>query len=564
MKRNKSIWDKYYTKEEKNYKFPDISMYDLLKKNNYNREKKIALNYFDNKLTFSTFSSEIDKVAKAFSSIGVTEGDVVTLIMPNTPECVIAVLALNKIGAIANMVHPLSAEEEIKFFINDTSSKVVLTIDICAEKIMNIIEQTKVYKVIITSASDSMPFLLGLGYEILEGWKISRPKSDGFYMSYKEFVRNGLNCVQQEIKIYGKDQRAVIMHSGGTTGTPKSIVLTNGNFTALALQIGMKFRFDSEIVLGILPTFHAFGLGVTIYGPLAMGFEVVLIPKFNIKEFPKMLSKYKPTIIPGVPTLFEAMLKAKKMNKSNISQIKFLISGGDDISDSLADEIIKFLRKNGSFGKLEKGYGLTESCAAVIATLDVEDKHSNIGIPFPGNDVCFVKPNTVEEVEVGEEGEICISGPTIMEGYLNNEEENKETLQLHEDGKIWLHTGDLGKVDENGIIYYVQRLKRMIISSGFNVYPSQIEKVLRSDPRVESCVVVGQPHPYKVEVPVAYIVLKPDVKKDSKLKKELKALCVKNLARHSIPSKFEFKEELPKTLMGKIDFKSLQKKKGNK
>ena len=562
MKRNKNIWDKYYTKEEKNYKFPDISMYDLLKKNNYNREKKIAINYFDNKMTFATFFNEIEKVAKAFSSIGVLEGDVITLIMPNTPECVIAVLALNKIGAIANMVHPLSAEEEIKFFINDTNSKVVLTIDICAEKIMNIIEQTEVYKVIITSASDSMPFLLGLGYEILEGWKIPRPKSDGFYMSYKEFIRNGFNTVQQEIKKYGKDQRAVIMHSGGTTGTPKSIVLTNGNFTSLALQIGMKFRFESEVVLGILPTFHAFGLGVTIYGPLAMGFEVVLIPKFNIKEFPKMLSKYKPTIIPGVPTLFEAMLKAKKMNKNNISQIKFLISGGDDLSDSLADDIVSFLRKNGSFGKLEKGYGLTESCAAVIATLDVEDKHSNIGIPFPGNDVCFVKPNTIEEVEIGEEGEICISGPTIMEGYLNNEEENKTTLQLHNDGKIWLHTGDLGKVDENGIIHYIQRLKRMIISSGFNVYPAQIEKVLKTDPRIDNCVVVGQPHPYKVEVPVAYIVLKKDVKKDSKLKKELKALCIKNLARHSIPSKFEFKDELPKTLIGKIDFKSLQKKKG--
>ena len=562
MKRNKNIWDKYYTKEEKNYKFPDISMYDLLKKNNYNREKKIAINYFDNKMTFATFFNEIEKVAKAFSSIGVKEEDVVTLIMPNTPECVIAVLALNKIGAIANMVHPLSAEEEIKFFINDTNSKVILTIDICAEKIMNIIEQTEVYKVIITSASDSMPFLLGLGYEILEGWKIPRPKSDGFYMSYKEFIRNGFNTVQQEIKKYGKDQRAVIMHSGGTTGTPKSIVLTNGNFTSLALQSGMKFRFESEIVLGILPTFHAFGLGVTIYGPLAMGFEVVLIPKFNIKEFPKMLSKYKPTIIPGVPTLFEAMLKAKKMNKNNISQIKFLISGGDDLSDALADDIVSFLRKNGSFGKLEKGYGLTESCAAVIATLDVEDKHSNIGIPFPGNDVCFVKPNTIEEVEVGEEGEICISGPTIMEGYLNNEEENKTTLQLHDDGKIWLHTGDLGKVDENGIIHYIQRLKRMIISSGFNVYPAQIEKVLKTDSRIDNCVVVGQPHPYKVEVPVAYIVLKKDVKKDSKLKKELKALCVKNLARHSIPSKFEFKDELPKTLIGKIDFKSLQKKKG--
>ena len=562
MKRNKSIWDKYYTKEEKNYKFPDISMYDLLKRNNYNREKKIAINYFDNKITYATFFNEIEKVAKAFSSIGVLEGDVITLIMPNTPECVIAVLALNKIGAIANMVHPLSAEEEIKFFINDTNSKVILTIDICAEKIMNIIEQTEVYKVIITSASDSMPFLLGLGYEILEGWKIPRPKSDGFYMSYKEFIRNGFNTVQQEIKKYGKDQRAVIMHSGGTTGTPKSIVLTNGNFTSFALQMGMKFRFESEIVLGILPICHVFGLVVTIYGPLAMGFEVVLIPKFNIKEFPKMLSKYKPTIIPGVPTLFEAMLKAKKMNKNNISQIKFLISGGDDLSDSLEDDIVSFLRKNGSFGKLEKAYGLTESCTAVIATLDVEDKHSNIGIPFPGNDVCFVKPNTIEEVEVGEEGEICISGPTIMEGYLNNEEENKTTLQLHDDGKIWLHTGDLGKVDENGIIHYIQRLKRMIISSGFNVYPAQIEKVLKTDSRIDNCVVVGQPHPYKVEVPVAYIVLKKDVKKDSKLKKELKALCIKNLARHSIPSKFEFKDELPKTLIGKINFKSLQKKKG--
>ena len=562
MKRNKNIWDKYYTKEEKNYKFPDISMYDLLKKNNYNREKKIAINYFDNKMTFATFFNEIEKVAKAFSSIGVKEEDVVTLIMPNTPECVIAVLALNKIGAIANMVHPLSAEEEIKFFINDTNSKVILTIDICAEKIMNIIEQTKVYKVIITSASDSIPFLLGIGYKILEGWKIPRPKSDGFYMSYKEFIRNGFNTVQQEIKKYGKDQRAVIMHSGGTTGTPKSIVLTNGNFTSFALQMGMKFRFESEIVLGILSICHVFGLVVTIYGPLAMGFEVVLIPKFNIKEFPKMLSKYKPTIIPGVPTLFEAMLKAKKMNKNNISQIKFLISGGDDLSDALADDIVSFLRKNGSFGKLEKAYGLTESCTAVIATFDVEDKHSNIGIPFPGNDVCFVKPNTIEEVEIGEEGEICISGPTIMEGYLNNEEENKTTLQLHDDGKIWLHTGDLGKVDENGIIHYIQRLKRMIISSGFNVYPAQIEKVLKTDSRIDNCVVVGQPHPYKVEVPVAYIVLKKDVKKDSKLKKELKALCIKNLARHSIPSKFEFKDELPKTLIGKIDFKSLQKKKG--
>ena len=562
MKRDKTIWDKYYTKEEKNYKFPDISMYDLLKKNNYNREKKIAINYFDNKMTFATFFNEIEKVAKAFSSIGVKEEDVVTLIMPNTPECVIAVLALNKIGAIANMVHPLSAEEEIKFFINDTNSKVILTIDICAEKIMNIIEQTKVYKVIITSASDSIPFLLGIGYKILEGWKIPRPKSDGFYMSYKEFIRNGFNTVQQEIKKYGKDQRAVIMHSGGTTGTPKSIVLTNGNFTSFALQMGMKFRFESEIVLGILSICHVFGLVVTIYGPLAMGFEVVLIPKFNIKEFPKMLSKYKPTIIPGVPTLFEAMLKAKKMNKNNISQIKFLISGGDDLSDALADDIVSFLRKNGSFGKLEKAYGLTESCTAVIATFDVEDKHSNIGIPFPGNDVCFVKPNTIEEVEIGEEGEICISGPTIMEGYLNNEEENKTTLQLHDDGKIWLHTGDLGKVDENGIIHYIQRLKRMIISSGFNVYPAQIEKVLKTDSRIDNCVVVGQPHPYKVEVPVAYIVLKKDVKKDSKLKKELKALCIKNLARHSIPSKFEFKDELPKTLIGKIDFKSLQKKKG--
>ena len=562
MKRDKTIWDKYYTKEEKNYKFPDISMYDLLKKNNYNREKKIAINYFDNKMTFATFFNEIEKVAKAFSSIGVLEGDVITLIMPNTPECVIAVLALNKIGAIANMVHPLSAEEEIKFFINDTNSKVILTIDICAEKIMNIIEQTKVYKVIITSASDSIPFLLGIGYKILEGWKIPRPKSDEFYISYKEFIRNGFNTVQQEIKKYGKDKRAVIMHSGGTTGTPKSIVLTNGNFTSFALQMGMKFRFESEIVLGILSICHVFGLVVTIYGPFAMGFEVVLIPKFNIKEFPKMLNKYKPTIIPGVPTLFEAMLKSKKMNKNNISQIKFLISGGDDLSDSLEDDIVSFLRKNGSFGKLEKAYGLTESCTAVIATFDVEDKHSNIGIPFPGNDVCFVKPNTIEEVEVGEEGEICISGPTIMEGYLNNEEENKTTLQLHNDGKIWLHTGDLGKVDENGIIHYIQRLKRMIISSGFNVYPSQIEKVLKTDSRIDNCVVVGQPHPYKVEVPVAYIVLKKDVKKDSKLKKDLKALCIKNLARHSIPSKFEFKDELPKTLMGKIDFKSLQKKKG--
>ena len=554
----KTPWAKYYKKEDLKLKVPDISMYEALKEVVLKYESRTAINYFGKKLSYREFLNLIDKAALAFRSQGVRRGDIVTICMPNTPEAMIAFYAINKIGAISNMIHPLSGEIEIKEYLTSTNSVMLVMIDVCYDKVKNIIKDTSVYKTIVVSARDSMPFFTGLGYQISQGFKIKGPTKSEAYLYWNDFLKkaSGYNNLL-DIKI-SRDDPAVILHSGGTTGKPKGIILSNGNFNALTEQAKIVFN-DVEVgdrVLGIMPIFHGFGLGVSTIGPFILGCELIMVPQFNAKKFDKLLEKYKPNVIFGVPTLYEALAGAKN-DYLDLSGLKYAISGGDSLSRNLIKRVNDYLSSHNAKIKISQGYGMTESLAAVALSYGEAYREDSIGIPFPGNYIKIVTPETQEEVPYGEDGEICISGPTVMLGYLDNEKETNEMLQIHKDGMIWLHTGDIGMMDSNGILYYKQRLKRLIISSGYNIYPSHIEEVIEGHPSVLKCSVIGIPHPYKVEVPKAFIVLKNDYNPLT-VKASIKEYCKKNLASYAIPKEFEFRKSLPKTLIGKVDFKKLR------
>lgn len=558
QKMMKTPWTKYYKKEDRKIKIEDITIYQMLVKNNASRDKNVAINYYGTLITYKELFYKINQAANAFRSQGIRRGDIVTICMPNTPEALIAFYAINKIGAVANMIHPLSGEQEIKNYLISTHSVMLIMIDICYEKVKNVIKETDVYKTIVTSASDSMGFLLTFGYQVTQGYKIKKPKRSEEYVYWKDFIRKGLNYRDTAEITIGKDTPAVILHSGGTTGNPKGIVLSNGNFNALSTQAKIVFSEvgPKDKILAIMPIFHGFGLGVSISAPLALGCEVILVPQFNAKKFDKLLEKYKPNILFGVPTLFEALINTNNEHL-NLSMVKYVISGGDSLSPALERRINVFLANHKARIQISQGYGMTESLAAVAVAFGKANKPGSIGIPLPSNYIKIVKPRTQDEVPYGEDGEICISGPTVMLGYLDNEKETNEMLQIHKDGLIWLHTGDMGTMDEDGVIFYRQRIKRMIISSGYNIYPAHVEQVIEEHPAVLKCTVVGIPHPYKIEVPKAYIVLKNGYKPLS-VRKSIREHCKKNLAAYAIPYEFEYRKSLPKTLIGKVDFKKLQ------
>jgi len=562
--KTKNYWEKYYTEEEWNISTLDISIYEYMSNNAKNYLDAYAYNYFGKLVKYRDFLRQIDLCARAFKAQGIKQGDVVTICMPNTPEGVICFYALNKIGAISNMIHPLSGEEEIKDYLNSTGSVMLVMIDLCYEKIKNIIDKTKIYKTVVVSAKDSMPFLFSLGYSVTKGLKIDKPKRSNEYIYYKDFILKGYsyndNC-ESKMK---KDDPAVILHSGGTTGNPKGIVLSNGNFNALATQTRMTLKRIEigDRCLTILPIFHGFGLGVSVHCPLSLGVTCILVPQFDARKFDKLLKKYNPHILLGVPTLYEALVNTNNTNL-NLSSLKYVISGGDSLSPRLERRINIFLAECGSVEKVNQGYGMTECLAAVALSYDKGSREGSIGIPFPGNYIKIVKPGTQEEVNENEDGEICISGPTVMSGYLDNEKETNEVLQIHKDKRIWLHTGDIGYMDKDGIIFYRQRLKRMIISSGYNIYPSYLESVIEEHEAVLKCTVIGIPHPYKVEVPKAYIILRDGYNPSSSVKSSIKKYCEKNLAKYSIPYEFEFRKSIPKTLLGKIDINRLKEEREN-
>ena len=557
----KARWKKFYNKRHMVIDVPNQSLYEYLKERSLRYKNKDAIEYFGTKIKYDELFKKIDITAAAFQSQGIRKGDVVTILSANTPEALYCIYALNKIGAVANVVHPLSAENEIKEALQRYSTVCLVALDITYEKIKNILSETEVYKTIIISAKDSMNPFMKIGYEVTQGYKVEKPKSSESFVYWKDFYKHGekYDTGKYDVNVK-KDTPAIILHSGGTSGKPKGIVLSNGNFVAATIQskLALPDLDKKDIILAIMPIFHGFGLSVSITDAFACGAKVVLIPTFKASEFDKLLTKHKPTVIVGVPTLFEALTTNERMKDVSLSQLKYVIAGGDTLSKTRVQNINNFLHDHGAKTNLTQGFGMTEAVAAITFDLKSASRPGSVGIPWPGTYVQIVDVVTGDEVKPGEDGEICICGPTVMLGYYNNEKETNEALRIHKDGNVWLHSGDIGCMDEDGYVYYKQRLKRMIVTSGYNVYPSQIEEVLEQHPAVVDSSVIGIPHPYKVEVAKAYIALEKGYKDTPELREELIELCKKNLAAYSIPKEFEFRKSLPKTMLGKVDFRKLQ------
>ncbi len=566
-KNNDQPWLDYYSREDRSIKFTTKSIYEYLVERVGEDKDFIALNYFGRKFSFNEFFDNINICARALRSYGVKEGDVVTICLPNMPEAIYTFYACNKIGAIADMVHPLSSPEQVRYYLKESKSRFLLLVDFDYEKISPILTDTLVYKTILVSPKGSMPIGLNIGYTLTRSIMMKKPKfSDRDFMSWKEFMARGISYTKKfDIKV-NKDDVAVILHSGGTTGTPKGIMISNYSFNAIAMQASINVIDvkPKDKILTILPIFHGFGLAICIHTPLCLKVETILMPEYDANRFYKIWKNDKPNAILGVPTLWEAMMNNKKLDNVNMSQLKYIVSGGDYLTIPNEIKINEFLHKHGAHINITKGYGMTESVAATAYTFPGTNEPGSIGIPMVGNSFQICDIDTGEPLKIGEEGEICVNGPTLMVGYLNNPKETKNVLRKHKDGKIWLHTGDIGYISSNGIVYYTQRLKRMIVVSGFNVYPSMIEEILESHPAVKKSCVIGIPHPYKMHVPKAFLLLNDGYSDSPKLKKELKELCKEKLAVYSVPKEFEVRDSFPKTLMNKVDFKKLEEEEKNK
>lgn len=558
-------WYKFYENTPKHLDYPDISIFEMLEKNSLSRLNLIAYNYFGKKATYKRLFAEIEDCAKALKNIGVEENDRITICMPNTPQAIASFYAVNKIGAVASMIHPLSAENEIKHYLNVSESKILITIDLSWEKISKVIDETDVKKVVIVSVKESMPFFLKTGYTLTKDSKINKPVASEKIIYWKDFINSGKNYNElTTIKKKGDDE-AVILYSGGTSGYPKGIVLTNLNFNALAMQsiVACGCLNEKDKVLSIMPIFHGFGLGICINTVLNFGGCAIILPQFSAKTFDKLLKKYKPNIIAGVPTLYEALLNNKKIQKMDLSYLKCVISGGDSLSVALKKKLDAFLQSHGADIQVREGYGLTECVTGSCLTPMNYYREGSIGIPYPDTYYKIVKHNTDEVLDYNTDGEIVLSGPSVMSRYLNNDEESKKVLRKHNDGLLWLHTGDLGCMDKDGFVYFKQRIKRMIISSGYNIYPQHIENIIDNHEAVLMSCVVAKSHPYKHQVAKAFVVLKDGIAPNENLKQEIMNHCAKSLAKYSLPYEIEFRENLPKTLVGKIAYTQLTKEAEN-
>ena len=561
MSEVKTPWKDYVGDVPLHLDYFQGSMFDAVARIAEEYPNNIAFDFMGRSTTYRKMVQEIEKCAKSLKTLGVRPGDKITIAMPNCPQAIYMFYAVNLVGGIANMIHPLSAEKEIEFYLNASESTTAITLDQFYNKFEHIRQNTGIINIIIASVKDALSRTIRAGYMLTEGRKIQKIPDDAPVIRWKEFMDMSRFCFYKNFRVErGYNDPAVILYSGGTTGTTKGIVLTNGNFNALSQQIiatNPMFR-PGDRMLAAMPLFHGFGLGVCVHSMLAQGGRCILIPRFTAKSYAKQIVKYKCNFIAGVPTLYEALLRLPSMDGADLSSLKGVFSGGDSLSIELKKKFDKFLYDHHAVIQVREGYGTTETVTACCLTPTHIYKEGSIGLPFPDTYIKIVKPGTDEELPYGEEGEILLAGPTVMKEYMNHPDETAKTLRKHDDGLTWVYTGDLGVMDEQGFIYFRGRAKRMIISSGYNVYPGQIENILDANDMVQMSCVIGVPDAYKMQKVKAFVMLKPGVEANAGTRDALLGYCRKHVAKYAMPYDIEFRAELPKTLVGKVAYRVLE------
>lgn len=557
-------WLAFYKEEALNCEVPEMTAYQYVYESNKHNLKADALDYFGKKISFKELFERIARCADSFIAMGVQKGDIVTICMPSTVETIVAIYALNKIGAVPDMLDPRSNKHQLKFYLTENESKILLLYDACYTKVKDFVSETHVEKVVLLSVTESLPYLSKVIYSA-KSKKTKKEIPDGdIYITWKEFFDGTADSAENTV-LYEKNKPAVMVHSSGTSGTPKGIILSNENLNAVAVQFKVNplDRQPGDTFLEAIPAFAAFGIAASVHMPLSLGLCVIVQPMVTADNIVKLVIKYRPNHCLTVPRNYDVLTNDKRVK--DLSFFRTLGCGGDAVNGNVEERIAEDLKNKKSKGNLLKGWGMSELASAACMEMPGCKEKGTVGIPLVLTTIGIFEPGTDKELPYNTQGEICVSGPNVMLGYYKNDALNEKVLKVHSDGKVWLHSGDIAHMSEDGKITIDGRVERMIIRfDGFKIYPPAIEEVVVSHAEIENCAVIGVRDEINGKVPKVLMVLsgngeKSDGEKEA-LKLEIQELCKAKLAERAVPYYFEFIDELPMTLMGKVDYRMLEKR----
>lgn len=554
----KKPWRKYYSKEALLSEIPKCTAYQHLKNVNAEYAEQTALHYYGKNISFKEFFESVDKCANAFLGIGVKEGEIVSLLSVSVPETVVAIYALNKLGATANTIDPRMDVDSIKRMVQESKSRILISLDLAFAKVRRIKEEISQEYIIVQSAFRSLPKIKGIYKKLTERIPVNY---DSTVITWDDFLNKGQSFKAQEVPYKG-DSTVAITYTGGTTGFPKGVMLTNDslnsvafNFKHSSIDVKRKDKF-----LGIIPVFSSYGLVCGLHMPLSLGMTLILVPNFQPRNIGKLIRKFKPQHMVSVPAFYEIMMESKEVKNLDLSFLVTLGSGGDTMNEGLEGKLYKFMEEHNMHRPLAQGYGMSELSAAVSFCAENVYKKGSVGIPSITNTVGIFTPDTFDELDIGEEGEICITGPSMMKGYFKNLKETEYVMRKHPDGKYWIHSGDIGYLDEDGFLFVNGRTKRMITRfDGHKIFPVNIESLVSEHPKVRNCCAVGisdLTHG-QGQVPLVMVELS-DCDKEA-ICQEIFNICNTQLEERGKPVGIVSIDNIPLTGMGKNDYRALEK-----
>ena len=557
------VWMKYYSEESRNAQLPRMKVYNYYKEANKDRLHDTTIYYYGAKITVKKFIERIDECANAFAALGVKKGDTVSLLSASTPESIAALYALNKIGATLNAIDPRMDVKSISRMIRKSGSSVLIAIDIAYPKVAKILPEIKQKHIIIQSAGTSLPMIKKIALKIAV--RSSIPYGKCGIMSWETFIKGAKNAVAEEAPYEG-DATVAITYTGGTTGFPKGVMLTNDSINAVAFNFahaGIVYE-KGQRFLGIMPIFSSYGLVCGLHMPLSMGLELALIPKFLPLKMGEYMKKYKPEHMIATPAFYEILIDSEEMKDFDLSFVLTLGSGGDSMNAGLEAKMKTFMETHNIRYPLAQGYGMSEVSAAATFCVNDRYKPGSVGIPCVATVIGIFDPETGEELGYNTPGEVCITGDTMMKGYYNNEAETNHVMRKHADGKIWIHSGDIGTIDEDGFVYIQGRVKRMITRfDGHKVFPVTIESFIGEHELVHSCSVIGVNDRERTQgqypMAVVELVSGVDVSRREEICREIYHKCQEQLEERGRPVAVVCVDEVPLTAMGKNDYRTLEK-----
>ena len=553
-------WLKYYDQKFIDQTLPALSAFEYVCQRSKNHLNDTALEYYGRKFTYADLIVNVKKTAAALRGAGVKKGDIITVVSIMTPEIIALFYAADMMGATLNLVDPRYSVEGIREYIEEVDSHLLVCLNVVYERCRQAAKRTNVEKVIVLSPADSLPPVMAVGY------KLTTPDKNKYasnVIRWKQFIKGG-EGQSTAAEPYDPDHACVVVHTGGTTGSPKGVMLTDDCFNGIALQFQAypKLFHRGQKLMNVMPPFIAYGFACGIHLPLVLGFTVIIIPNLDPAKLGSLVLKHKPEHMFGVPTHYQQLAADPKLRDKDLSFITNYAAGGDSLSRGAEQTVNDFLAAHGARYPIAKGYGMTEVSSAATVAAGLDNKPGSVGIPMVNTVVAAFEPGTDQELPIGQRGELCISGPCLMKGYYNKPEETAILLRRHPDGRVWAHTGDMGYLDEDGFVFLDSRIKRMIIRhDGFKVFPSMIENVVSRHPAVHQCSVVGCTDKDHTQgrLPFVYIVLKADTTaKKKQVIRELERMCAEELPEYVQPVAYKFISSMPMTPVGKVDYRQLE------